>query len=97
MPIFKNDSFKSENESRIIFIKKDIAEIKFRNGKYCFIPYYPLNFASEKSYLPFKSIRIGPNIDFINAEKGLDGLLSKNIRSHNYMIEISKTKIPYRI
>ncbi|SFL61315.1 DUF2971 domain-containing protein [Halanaerobium salsuginis] len=91
---FKQETFKSEKESRMIVtfedqsIIKKVIEHRISNG--ALIPYIEIDF----NVIPINSLTIGPRNSIDIAEKGLSSFLYH--QGYKDEIEVKKSKIPLR-
>lgn len=96
---FKDESFKEEQEHRLVFriINKNIKKqiIKHRISNRVFIPYIELDLSENRreGNLPIEKITIGPKNNLDIAEIGLKSFLESE---GYYNINIKKSKIPLR-
>ncbi|NFN88620.1 DUF2971 domain-containing protein [Clostridium sporogenes] len=96
---FKDESFKEEQEHRLVFriINKNIKKqiVKHRISNRVFIPYIELDLNENRreGNLPIEKITIGPKNDLDIAEMGLRSFLESE---GYYNIVIKKSKIPLR-
>ncbi|MGO5094077.1 DUF2971 domain-containing protein [Clostridium sp. LCP25S3_F10] len=96
---FKDESFKEEQEHRLVFriINKNIKKqiVKHRISNRVFIPYIELDLNENRreGNLPIEKITIGPKNNLDIAEMGLRSFLESE---GYYNIVIEKSKIPLR-
>ncbi len=107
-PLFKNKSFSSEKEIRMVYswisssVKKEFDEIHFRTSNWGLISYFKTNeeilFNSDKtrikpSLLPLKEIIIGPTEHYLSIKQSLEYFL--NLKGYKD-ISIIPSEVPLR-
>jgi len=102
IPLIKDESFRSENEVRIVRFQQGEEGVKFRRGSSSLVPYVEIPVANApRQFSPLKmppisTIRwvvVGPSARMEDAKKSLEMLL----RRHGYTdVSIDSSTIPYR-
>jgi hypothetical protein len=91
-PYIKHESFKDEQEYRIISQYTD-EKIKYREGKSMMIPYIEFSPVDDDGLLPISKIIVGPTPHKELSKLSVESLL----KSENYNgVEVEISKIPYR-
>jgi hypothetical protein len=91
-PFIKNESFKEEQEWRLIATIADKYDVQFREGSKWIIPYYELALFKDDENLQFREVILGPTIDGNTAMQSLKRLLG----ALDIKCKVIPSKIPYR-